>query len=513
MPKLAPIGKGSASTGISLKRVLPEAKFFGTDDVIVRSCCGKWDECHNNDLYVAIVGPELDGHDFACQAINKGAGAILAERLLAVNSPQCIVDDSRHAYGKLCQILAGQPSQRMVSIGVSGSDGKTVTSALIDSIFHQAGFQSKLINSIENQNSIIESDMTEWTPPWLANRLANAALSDHSHCVVEIPSTALAQHHTAGLELDIALLTNIRKDYRGFHGSTRNYRNATMRLLDHLKPEGMAVLNADDPTTHFLLEKIDKPTLTIGVHQPAEITGKILEQCLSEQTIMISAGHESIVVRTAMIGQHHLYNCLTAAAVGLAQNIGLEVIARGLEAVKHVPGRLQRIECGQPFGVFVDTSRTPTQLATALHALKQVTDGRIICVASSSLDQTPDVREHIGRIVERGSDVCVVTEESAGAVDSFHTIHQVLDGFKRAAKPQVIPNRIGAIEWALAQARQGDIVLVAGKGERPIAQVDENRWEISDSDVCMAWLYDEANQDSFEDGDGPTIYRFDDYRN
>ena len=512
MPKLAPIGKGSARTGISLKRVLPEAKFFGTDDVIVRSCCGKWDECHSNDLYVAIVGPEQDGHDFASQAIKMGAGAILAERLLAVNSPQCIVDDSRHAYGVLCQQLAGQPSQRLVSIGVSGTDGKTVTTALINAIFETAGQKSRLINSIENQKATVDPNMVEWTPPWLANCLSNAALANHSHCVVEIPSTALAQHHAAGLELDIALLTNIRKDYLGFHGSTRNYRNAKMRLLDHLKPEGMAVLNADDPTTHFLLDKIDKPTLTIGVHQAAEVTGKILEQSISEQTIMITAGQESVIVRTSMIGQHHLYNCLTAAAVGLAQNIGLETIARGLESVGHVPGRLQRIECGQPFGVFIDTGRTPTQLATALHTLKQATDGRVICVASSNQEHEPGVREQIGRVIERGSDLCVITEENAGAVDSYHTIHQVLDGFKRAAKPQVIPNRLKAIEWALANARKGDVVLVAGKGDRPIAVVDDSRWEINDADVCTAWLYDESNQHDYEDNDGPTIYRFDDYQ-
>jgi UDP-N-acetylmuramoyl-L-alanyl-D-glutamate--2,6-diaminopimelate ligase len=511
MPKLAPIGKGSASSGISLKRVLPDSKFFGTDDVIVRSCCGKWDECHPNDLYVAIVGAEHDGHDFAFQAVKKGAGAILGERLLAVNSPQCIVEDSRHAYGVLCQILAGQPSQRLASIGVTGTHGKTVTSALIHSILKQAGYQSQLINSVENLKSDVQAGIVEWTAPWLADRLANAALTNHSHCVVEIPSTALAQYHSAGLELDVAVMTNIRKDQSGFHGSTRNYRNAKMRLLNHLKPSGIAILNADDPTTHFLLNKIDKPTLTVGVHQDAEVTGKILEQTVSEQTIMITAGQQSVVVRTSIIGRPHLYNCLIAAAAGLAQNIELETIARGLEAVKSVPGRMERIECGQPFGVFVDTSRSPNQLATALHTLKQVTSGRTICVASSHLDQSPAIRQQLGRIIERGSDVCAITGENATANSTFHTMHQILDGFNRAAKPQVIPNRIHAIEWALSQARAGDSVLIAGKGERPIATVDESRWQINDKDVCQAWLYDESNQESYET-DGPTIYRLDDYR-
>ncbi|MFT5303915.1 MAG: UDP-N-acetylmuramoyl-L-alanyl-D-glutamate--2,6-diaminopimelate ligase [Mariniblastus sp.] len=502
--------------GIRLRDILPDAKLIGSSEVYFRSCCGLWNDCQTGDLFVAIMDAEQDGHDFIHEAIQRGATAIVTERLLSTNQPQCLVDDSREAYGKICQALAGQPSQRLTTIGVSGTDGKTVTSHLIASVFEAAGQKTGLVSSIEvncgtDQQSVPNHQLN---PPWLAEQLSNMVIQKCASAVIEIPSVALAKRGLSGVDLDIAVLTNIRQDHLNFHGSPANYRRAKMRVLNQLKPTGLAVLNIDDPTTHFLLEKIDKPVLTIGIKQEADVTATVIERSASEQTFMVTAGSDSIPVRTTIIGDQHVYNCLTAMAVGLASGFDLATIAQGLETVGQIPGRLERIECGQSFGVWIDSARSTGQLSNAIRALKQVTKGNVWCVCSIDDGQTPLHRQRMGEVVERASDHAVITRTAVDEAIDYEPAHQVLDGFDDPSKAQFIPNRFKAIEWTLQQAQPGDAVLVTGCGERPFALVGEHKWTINDRDVCQAWLYDNAmpSGDETSSVDAPEIFNINDYR-
>ncbi len=258
-----------------------------------------------------------------------------------------------------------------------------------------------------------------------------------------------------------------------------------------------------------LLDQIDTPTLTIGIREAAEITGRVLESASSEQTMLIQAGNQSVAVRTRMIGEHHIYNCLTAAAVALVQDIDLPTIARGLERAERIAGRLEAIQCGQPFGVFVDIAETPHQLAVALHALRQVTSGRIICVGTHRDRQSADDRLQVGRVIERAADRRILTSGRLSPELLYEPFHQMLDGFERPHVAQIVPDRIRAIEVALGEARPGDAVLISGCGERPFISVDGESWQLNDRDICHAWLYDHAFRDV---SDEPNIYRIDDYR-
>ena len=317
--------------GIRLRDILPDAKIVGADDVFFQSCCGLWKDCQTDDLFVAIMDSEQDGHDFTQEAIARGATAVVTERLLTTHRPQCLVNDSREAYGKICQALAGNPSQRLNSIGVTGTDGKTVTCHLVSGILKAAGQNTGLISSIEvnqgnNQTSVPATDLNS---PWLAEQLTSMALANCENAVIEVSSIALARRCLAGVEFDVAILTNIRENHLDFHGSEANYQRAKLRLLDKLKPSGLAIVNLDDPKSHFLLNQIDRPVLTIGIKQEADITAKPINCSASEQTFIITAGSDSIPVRTTIIGDQHIYNCLAATAVGLAQGIQIETIAKG----------------------------------------------------------------------------------------------------------------------------------------------------------------------------------------
>ncbi len=215
----------NANLGIRLRDVLPDARMIGAGEIYFRSCCGMWNECQRDDLFVAIVDAEQDGHDYTQEAIHRGATAIVTERLLTTDKPQCIVPDSREAYGKICQALAGDPSQRMTTIGVTGTDGKTVTSHLIRSVFKTARLRSGLVSSIEvdcgeNRHAVPTEDLSS---PRLAEQLTQMAMANCQHAILEVPSTALARRCLAGIELDIAVVTNIRKNHVHGHGSTANY--------------------------------------------------------------------------------------------------------------------------------------------------------------------------------------------------------------------------------------------------------------------------------------------------
>jgi UDP-N-acetylmuramoyl-L-alanyl-D-glutamate--2,6-diaminopimelate ligase len=498
-----------APTGLSLRTLLPEARFVGPGDVQVRSCCGRSSDCEPNDLFVAIVESDCDGHDHVNEALRKGASAIVSERLLAIDRPQCIVDDTRRAYGRICHALAGDPSAKLNAIGVTGSLGKTVTSHLIRGILAAAEESHGIVSSLHPLVDTALSNDLEINAPSLAHFLSTMVLSGDRHAILEAPSGALAQHRFAGIELDVAVVTNIRREHLDVHGNAHNYRGAKMRIFDYLKPTGLAIVNADDPTTHFLLDQLPCPALTIGVRQSAEVTGQILERSAGEQTILIRAGNQSAPVRTAMIGAHQVYNLLTAAAVGLALGIDLPLIARGLESVASVAGRLERVVCGQDFGLFVDISRTPNQLAAALHAVRQVTTGRVICVATTAASQSAGDRVQVGRVLERGAQHCIMTSERLGLPLEYEPYHQLLDGFAQPRRGHVIPDRLAAIEQALSLAKPGDGVLISGCGEQAIATIGDEGWNITDRDVCQAWLYDQAIGSKQS---APTTFRIDDYR-
>ena len=506
----------NTNRGIRLRDILPDAKLVGADDVYFQSCCGLWKDCQTDDLFVAIMDSEQDGHDFTQEAIARGATAIVTERLLTTNRPQCLVDDSREAYGMICQALAGHPSRRLNSIGVTGTDGKTVTCHLISGILKAAGQTTGLISSIEvaqgkNKNSI---PTLELNPPWLAEQLTSMALANCENAVIEVPSIALARRCLAGVELDIAILTNIRENHLDFHGSDANYQRAKLRLLEKLKPGGLAIINADDPKTHFLLSRIDRPVLTVGIKQEADITAKLIDCSAGDQTFMITAGSDSIPVRTTIIGDQHIYNCLAATAVGLAQGIEIETIAKGLESVGQIPGRLEKIECGQHFGVWIDSARSSGQLANAIRSIRQNTKGNIWCVCSIDENHSQRERQRLGEIAERAADHIIITNTAVGQMVDYEPAHQILDGFKDPAKAQLIPNRFKAIEWALTHAKPNDAVIIAGCGERPFALIGEENWTITDRDVCQAWLYDNAvfSEPDNPLDDQPNIFDIDDYR-
>jgi len=493
-------GRIPSIPGVRLREVLPDARFVGTGDLRVTSCCADSRLCRPGDLFVALPGSRDDGHRHLDAAVARGAAAVLASRIPdSLGVPAAIVNDVPAAYGVLCQSLAGNPTQRMRVIGISGTDGKTTTSCLVASVLIQAGYSVGLLGTLGYTDGC-EVEHAGWTTPpapLVASWLRRMDANDCTHAVMEVSSHALEQSRVSGVEFDVTCLTNVTHDHLDYHGSVEAYRRAKARLFTHLRPQGVAVLNADDPYSIEMLAEHDGPVLTVGIEEAAEITATPVEQFSSEQTFLLSAGHQVIPVRTKLIGRHNISNCLMAAAVGLVYGIPLPTIVRGLEDVDVVPGRLDRIECGQPFSVFVDYAHTPQALSNVLRVLAELTVGRVICVFGAGGDRDRSKRPQMGRIVEQQADVAVLTNDNPRTEDPRAIMADVLFGCRFPGAVQVEPDRAAAISWALSQAEPGDTVLLAGKGHETRQVIGTQAIPFDDGEVARRCLYERATTHEF----------------
>ena len=479
---------------VHLPEVLPEARDLESGAIAFDAVQCDSRRVEPGDLFVAVRGAACDGHDYIDEAVSRGCAAVVADRPVCAppGVPVIVVADTREAYGRICQRVAGNPSRQLKVIGVTGTNGKTTTSCLVASVLSTAGFSTGLVGTLGAYDGETFGPSGQTTPPadrlarWLARMVRNGC----SHAVLEVSSHALDQKRLAGIDLDAACVTNVRRDHLDYHQTLGNYRLAKSRIFDLLSGEGFAVVNADDAASAAYITAIGNPLLTVGIRSSAEISAVEIERFASEQTFLLSAGSETIPVRTKMIGTHHVYNCLVAAAVGLAYGIDLPTIVQGLENVDHVPGRLQRIECGQPFGVFVDYAHTPEALGSVLATLREVTAGRILCVFGAGGNRDREKRPLMGRAVRAGADLAIVTNDNPRDEDPEQIVREILEGFDGSAGVRVVFDRREAIGSALSAAEPGDCVLIAGKGHEDYQIIGGRTLPLDDRLVARTWLYE-----------------------
>lgn len=472
----------TSAQGLSLSRILPDGHWFNSSSQPrITSCCTDASQCNAGDLFVVLDNDRLIDQEEIDTAIENGAVAILTERPLPNAVPQFLVDDCPVAFGVLCQSLSSHPCSALHTIGVAGSFGQASTSRLIGA----------MLKSDRKTPWLLPADQLDRCGPMaLAKWLAEAGAASADHAILETPSTTLAKQQFSGVQLDAAVITNIRQDPTGFHPSLKHYQSAVTSLLDHLKPGGFAVINQDDPTSKQLLDKLDVPTLTIGIESEAQITATLLERQPSEQTFLVNAGSDSSVVRTRMIGDDHIYNCLSAIAVGLALDLEMPQIIAGIESVRSVETQLHRVDCGQPYHVYVDACQTRAGLEHAIRTLRPLVKGDLHVLVGVDHRSSCIERAQVGRLLETESDSCVISSTRLDRKLSLALAHEVLDGFDRPAQGHLMPDRARAICWTLSNARPGDAVLLAGGRE----SVGPDDTKLVDEDVVHYWLHDSANR-------------------
>ncbi|MDO4582594.1 MAG: UDP-N-acetylmuramoyl-L-alanyl-D-glutamate--2,6-diaminopimelate ligase [Planctomycetia bacterium] len=492
---------------VSLRKLFPKAEIFGAEDYTLLNCTTDVQRVRPGDLFVAVRG-KVDGHALLDEAIARGAGALMTEEMtdnpFRIDSqgrlvPMWVVENTRQAYALLCQALYRFPGKRLALTGITGTSGKTMTSCLIASVLGAAGYNVGIIGSLGCFDGLDASphSIANLPPKRVSSWLSRMEQNDCTHAVVEVSSQALAQYRLEGLAFQTVCMTNIRQEHLGFHGSVENYRKAKMRILEHLAEEGVTILNADDKILAEITRWLDIPVLTYGIQEPAEISGILLEQTTSEQTMLVTAGGETLPLRTPIIGNHFAYDCLAAVATGLRMGIPLETVVQGIESVESMPGRMERIECGQPFTVLVDRAHTAEELKITLQSLREVVDGKIFCVLGAAGNRDFEKRPQMGAVAQQYADEIILTDSNPATESPDKIIQDILSGMRPPANVTIYHQRTDAIPYALGQARPGDCVLVAGKGHEKFQLVGRESLRHDDREMIRRWLYQNVHSMDF----------------
>ncbi|MGE0607217.1 MAG: Mur ligase family protein, partial [Pirellulales bacterium] len=385
--------------GISLRDILPEAEFGRTADIRLAACSTDANRCRPGDLFVALVEGDRDGHGQVRRAVAAGASAVVTERPVECGVPFCLVRDTHEAFAQICQALAGQPGQQLKTIGITGGTGRATTAYLAASVLEAGGLAAGIMGSLGYCDGVdsCPPESAHIRPTAAARWLGRMAANQCSHAVIEISPAALRRSALSGVEFDVISVAGQLGRNNSDPNSPGEGELLQSRLVDLMRPEGLAVLEATGATSESILSVLHGPALTVGLEAPAEITASLLEQSASEQLFLLHAGDESVPVRTTLVGQRNLRHCLLAAGIGLAYEIELAAIVRGLENVHRIPGRLERLECGQPFAAFVDDAGSPSAVKNSLQELRPLTGGKLIVVCGAEGECRESQRPWLGR--------------------------------------------------------------------------------------------------------------------
>jgi UDP-N-acetylmuramoyl-L-alanyl-D-glutamate--2,6-diaminopimelate ligase len=399
-------------------------------------------------LFVCVPGLVADGHDFAAAAVAGGAVALVVERALPLGVPQVIVPDARAAMASFAATLYGSPSHRLAVVGITGTNGKTTTVHLLDSVLREHGWSTGVIGTLTGARTTPEA-------PDLQAQFA--AWHDEGRVAVtmEVSSHALALHRVDGTRFAVAVFTNLSRDHLDFHGTMERYFDAKARLFT---PElaVAAVVNADDPHGRLLLDAAQIPTTPYSI---SDVSG------LELSAVSSSFRWRGERVSVPIGGRHNVANALAAATAAAELGIAIPTIAAGIGNAGPVPGRFEPIEEGQPFSVVVDYAHTPDGLERVLAAAREVAAGRrVIVVFGCGGDRDRSKRPAMGAVALDGSDLAVVTSDNPRSEDPDAIIEEIVAGLARSPALHIEPDRRQAITRALGEAGAGDVVVIAGKG-------------------------------------------------
>ncbi len=448
-------------------------------------------------LFVAIRGEKTDGNLFVSDAIARGAAAILSEEIrpqeVPAEFPWIQVPNARKGLALAAANYFGRPADILKLIGVTGTNGKTTTSYLVDSILRAAGCESGLLGTIAYRLVRETRSATHTTPESLdlQSFLADVVRAGGTHAVLEASSHALSMERLWGCRFAVAIFTNLTRDHLDYHKTFEDYFAAKRRLFEGMGAAAPAtiVINRDDACGKQL-SGLGTRTLTYGLEPGADITARKPAHSISgiEFTAETPAG--KIDVHSHLVGRINVYNILAAIGAGVALDLSREVIAAGIGQLSSVPGRFERIDLGQPFRVVVDYAHTDDALRNLLLSAKEFNPlGRIITLFGCGGDRDRAKRPLMGEAAGRGSDIVVLTSDNPRSEDPLLIINDAIVGVQRTnAKVLVEPDRERAIEIALDQARPGDLVLLAGKGHETSQVLRDRAIDFDDREMARRML-------------------------
>ncbi len=470
-------------------------RIVGGADVQVQSLCYRSDQCAPGSLFFCVPGFVRDGHEYAADAVSRGAVALCVERLLDLPVAQALVPNVRLAMGTVSRRFFGEPSAHLLTVGITGTNGKTTSAFLVAHLLDNAGIRAGLMGTVQRRIGGRNLPAGRTTPEALEIQRDLAAMveSGDRAAVMEVSSHALDLGRVLGVDFRAVAFTNLTQDHLDYHGDLESYFAAKSRLFldEHFRRNSpAAVINIDDAHGRRLAAACDPQSLltfsTAGLgweSGPADLemseysigpmgTEGVL--VLRGNALRLAGGHgESLAgaepqrrvqVKSRLVGAFNVANTLTAFGIGLGLGLGLDGMLAALEEFAGVPGRMEPVDVGQSFAVLVDYAHTPDSVENVLRTARSITGGRLVAVLGCGGDRDRGKRPLMGRAAEELADVVVVTSDNPRSEEPMAIIEEILRGLEAPAKALVEPDRLLAIQCAIRGASSGDVVLILGKG-------------------------------------------------
>ncbi|MDR3289303.1 MAG: UDP-N-acetylmuramoyl-L-alanyl-D-glutamate--2,6-diaminopimelate ligase [Peptococcaceae bacterium] len=445
------------------------------------------------DLFACVSGFQTDGHRFAADAVAAGAAALLVERELPLEIPQIVVGNVRQAIGNLAANIYGQPAQKLELIGVTGTNGKTTVTHLIEKIGTKHGQRTGLIGTLGAKISDREMPGSRTTPEAvdLQKLLVQMLAADIDQVVMEVSSHALDLGRVHGCEFDAAIFTNLSQDHLDYHRTMKDYLGAKARLFSALKGskkrKKLALINADDPACAVLTEASAVPVIRYAIQTPAEYQAQ--DVCVSAQGVRFSVEFkgERQEMSFQTPGLFSVYNVLASFAWGVERGYPPGSVAEAIAEVDGISGRFESVRAGQPFQVIVDYAHTPDGLENVLRTAREFTKGTLITVFGCGGDRDKTKRPLMGNIAAHWSDYVMVTSDNPRSEEPEEIIREILTGV-RGVDYRAVTERREAIRQACMMAKADDTVMIAGKGHETYQLIGADVHPFDDREEARAAL-------------------------
>lgn len=480
-----------------LLNVLKGYKIEGSEDIEIFDIQYDSRKVGKGSLFIAIKGEKADGNLFAEQAAESGAVAVVTDssEFGARSSATTVyVPNAREALAKISAAFYDQPAAKLKLVGITGTNGKTTTSFLVESVLREAGLNPGVVGTINYRYAGKVLPAPNTTPESLdLQRLLNDMVeSGVKSAVMEVSSHALSQERVGGCVFDAAVFTNLTQDHLDYHITMERYFEAKARLFTDFIDEGKtAVINMDDPKGEDLSKRALGRVIGYGIRGrgiETNIYPKDIKLGVKgiEGTLATPSGE--IKIKSSLIGEFNLYNILAAAGAGVGLGLPVDVVERGITALKNVPGRLERVDAGQSFTILVDYAHTPDALERVLSTIRGLTDKKIITLFGCGGDRDRGKRPIMGRIAAEYSDIVIVTSDNPRTEEPLKIIEDITSGMAGMCDDrsvQVIPDRREAIMKAMRLAGEGDVVLLAGKGHEDYQIIGREKIHFDDREEAI----------------------------
>jgi UDP-N-acetylmuramoyl-L-alanyl-D-glutamate--2,6-diaminopimelate ligase len=451
-------------------------------------------------LFVAVKGEQDDGHAYVMQAVAAGAAALIAQDASVATKqtvPIVVLRDSRRALGLLAARWLGDPAAHLRMIGVTGTNGKTTTTYLCKAVLESAKRKVGMIGTISYQIGPERIDASHTTPGAveLQHLLARMVQSGLDTVAMEVSSHALAMDRTSGCEYDTAVFTNLTQDHLDYHQTMDKYFQAKLRLFAELTTTGnksgpkRAIVNADDAWGRRIQPACRVPGWTYSIREASDIRAYDVRLSVNGTAFRVVTPGGDCEIKSRLVGEHNVYNILAAIGVGLNEGLSLDTVRDGIRTVQNVPGRFEHVDAGQPFTIVVDYAHTEDALVRLLTAAHAVKTGRIITVFGCGGDRDRGKRPKMGRAATERSDVVILTSDNPRTEDPMAILKEVEAGVRDALRGtrvryEMIADRRTAIETAIREAKDGDMVLIAGKGHEDYQILGKQKFHFDDREVA-----------------------------